>query len=80
MLERLVLYFRPHLFAVLFGVGFAWVVRWLSGMGGACRVLCHPPITIGMGVLGGLLGAQLYRREHPLPPREDGGEETSQHR
>jgi predicted PurR-regulated permease PerM len=75
MLLRLALYFRPHLFAVVFGVGFAWLVRWLSSMGGACRVLCYPPVTIAMGVIGGLLGAQLYRSEHPLPPRAGDGED-----
>lgn len=68
VLLRLALYFRPHLFAVVFGVGFAWLVRALAGMGGSCRFLCYPPVTIGMGVLGGLLGAQVYRSEHPLPP------------
>jgi hypothetical protein len=71
MLLRLALYFRPHLFGVLFSVGVAWLVRTLSVMGGACRVLCYPPVTIGMGVLGGLLGAQLYRSNHPLRRPED---------
>ncbi len=69
-LLRLALYFRPHLFGVVASVGFMWTVRALSSMGGACRVLCNPPITIGIGVLAGLLGAQLYRSENPVrPPR-----------
>jgi hypothetical protein len=67
MLLRLALYFRPHLFGMLFAVGVSWLVRSLSVMGGACRVLCYPPVTIGMGLLGGFLGAQLYRNNHPLP-------------
>jgi hypothetical protein len=71
---RLAYYFRPHLFGVLGSVGLAWAVRTLSVMGGECRVLCYPPVTIGMGVLGGLLGAQLYRSENPLlPPPDDDG-------
>ncbi|GMU60593.1 MAG: hypothetical protein AMXMBFR34_23560 [Myxococcaceae bacterium] len=65
---RLLLYFRPHLFAVLFGVAFSFGVRALASMGGSCRVLCYPPVTLTMGVVGGLLGAHLYRRDHPLPP------------
>jgi hypothetical protein len=47
-------------------------VRALSSLGGACRVFCYPPITIGMGLLAGFLGAQLYRSDHPLPPRDSG--------
>lgn len=66
MLWRAALYVRPHLFGVAFAVGVAWLVRSLSVMGGACRVLCYPPFTIGMGVVAGLLGAQLYRNGHPL--------------
>jgi hypothetical protein len=68
---RLFLYFRPHLVAVPLAVGFAWVVKTLASMGGACRFLCYPPVTVAMGVLGGLMGAQLYRSENPLPPRGD---------
>lgn len=70
MLLRLALYFRPHFFAVLAGVALMWGVRWLSSRGGACRTLCYPPVTITLGVLGGLVGAQLYRSEHPLPSRK----------
>lgn len=70
MLWRAALYLRPHLFGVVFSVGVAWLVRSLSVMGGACRVLCYPPFTIGMGVVAGLLGAQLYRNGHPLPGGE----------
>ena len=73
MLRRLATYFTPHFFAVVGGVAFAWGVRWLMTTGGSCRLFCYPPITIAMGVVGGLLGAQLYRSEHPLPPRD--GEE-----
>jgi len=72
VLRRLAAYFTPHLFAVAGGVAFAWGVRWLTSLGGSCRVFCSPPITIGLGVLGGFLGAQLYRSEHPLPPRAGG--------
>lgn len=64
-------YLSPHLFGMVFGVGFAWMVRSLSVMGGACRVLCYPPFTIGMGIVGGLLGAQLYRANHPVDPPEE---------
>lgn len=71
VLLRLALYVRPHVFGVVFSVGVAWLVRSLSVMGGACRVLCYPPFTIGMGVVGGLLGAHLYRSNHPLPSRDD---------
>lgn len=67
LLLRVARYFRPHVLAVVAGVSFMWTVRWLSSMGGACRTLCYPPITIGLGVIAGLLGAQLYRSEHPLP-------------
>jgi hypothetical protein len=70
MLLRLALYFRPHLFGMVFAVGVSWLVRTLSVMGGACRVLCDPPVTIGMGLLAGFLGAQLYRNEHPLESTE----------
>ncbi|MDP3506180.1 MAG: hypothetical protein Q8S33_37925 [Myxococcales bacterium] len=71
MLLRLALYFRPHVFGVLGSVAVVWMIRTLSVMGGSCRVLCYPPITIAMGVLGGLLGAQLYRNNHPLPSADD---------
>lgn len=71
MLRRLAAYFTPHLFAVLGGVAFTWGARWFMSLGGACKLFCYPPVTIAMGVVGGLLGAQLYRNEHPLPPRAD---------
>lgn len=61
-------YLRPHLFGMVFGVALAWTVRSLSVMGGECRVLCYPPFTIGMGIVGGLLGAHLYRSNHPVDP------------
>ena len=64
---RLLLYFRPHLFAMLGGVAFTWGVRWLSSFGGSCRLFCYPPVTIMLGLLGGFIGAQLYRSDHPLP-------------
>ncbi len=64
-------YLAPHLFGMGFGVAVAWLVRSLSVMGGACRVLCYPPVTIGMGVVGGLLGAHLYRSNHPVDPPEE---------
>lgn len=73
VLWRLVLYFRPHLFGVLGSVAVVWMIRTLSVMGGACKTLCYPPITILLGVAGGLLGAQLYRTNHPL--RRPGDEE-----
>lgn len=60
------LYFRPHVFAMAGGVAFLWAVRWVTSLHGACRTLCYPPITIGMGLLGGFLGAQLYRSDHPI--------------
>ncbi len=69
MLRRLVAHFTPHLVAVAAGVAFTWGVRWLMSFGGSCKLFCYPPVTIALGVLGGLWGAQLYRSEHPLPPR-----------
>ncbi|MBE2248680.1 MAG: hypothetical protein IAE78_03950 [Myxococcus sp.] len=68
---RLVLYFRPHFFGVLGSVAVVWMIRTLSVMGGACKTLCYPPITLSLGILGGLLGAQLYRNNHPLPSVDD---------
>ena len=64
-------YLAPYVFGVAFSVGVAWMVRSLSVMGGACRVLCYPPFTIGMGVVGGLLGAWLYRSNNPVHRPED---------
>lgn len=69
VLRRLAAYFTPHLFAVAGGVAFSWLLRWVMSLGGSCRAFCYPPTTIALGVLGGFLGAQLYRSEHPLPPR-----------
>lgn len=71
VLRRLAAYFTPHLFAVAGGVAFSWAMRWVMSLGGSCRVFCYPPTTIAFGVLGGFLGAQLYRSEHPLPPPAD---------
>lgn len=68
MLRRLGLYFRPHLFAALGGVAFTWSLRWLLSLDGSCRAFCYPPITIGLGLMAGLLGAQMYRSDNPLPP------------
>ena len=73
MLLRLGRRLAPWVFGVAFSVGVAWLVRSLSVMGGACRVLCYPPITIGMGVAGGLLGAWLYRSNYPV--RAEGDDE-----
>lgn len=69
MLLRLGQYFRPHAFAMAFGVAFAWLVKLVAASGGSCSFLCQPGVYVSMGVLGGFLGAQLYRSEHPLPPR-----------
>lgn len=70
MLLRLALYFRPHLFASLGGVAFTWGVRWVLSLDGSCRAFCYPPITVGLGLLAGLMGAQMYRSDHPIaPPR-----------
>lgn len=66
MLQRALRYVLPHLVAVPFGIAFFFGVRALSSLGGACRFFCNPPVTLSMGVLAGLLGAQLYRSEHPV--------------
>lgn len=71
VLTRLARRLAPYVFGVAFSVGVAWLVRSLSVMGGACRVLCYPPFTIGMGVVGGLLGAWLYRSNLPTPTADD---------
>lgn len=47
----------------------AWAVKTAASLGGSCTALCRPGVSLTMGVLAGLLGAQLYRSEHPLPPR-----------
>lgn len=60
------LYLRPHLFAAIGGVAFAFGVRYLTSLSGSCRVFCYPPITLSLGLLGGLIGAQLYRADHPV--------------
>jgi len=72
MLRRLALYFRPHLFAMAAGVAFSFGVRFVASLGGSCRFLCYPPVTLAMGLLGGFLGAQLYRSENPLAPVDRG--------
>jgi hypothetical protein len=66
-MRRLWAYFLPHRWAVPAGLAAAFAVRWVATLSGSCRFLCHPPITFAMGLLGGLLGAQLYRSENPLP-------------
>ncbi|MBL8921355.1 MAG: hypothetical protein JNJ54_21020 [Myxococcaceae bacterium] len=73
MVTRLAHRVAPYVFGVVFSVGVAWLVRSLSVMGGACRVLCYPPFTIGMGVVAGVLGAWLYRSNYPV--REPGDDE-----
>jgi len=72
VLIRLALYFRPHFFAMAAGLAVSFGVRFLAGMGGSCRFLCYPPVTIAMGLIGGFLGAQLYRSENPLQPVDPG--------
>lgn len=69
-LRRLALYLGPHVGAVLFGVLLAKGVATLASLGGSCSFLCHPTVNAAMGIVGGLLGAQLYRSEHPLPPSD----------
>lgn len=66
-MKRLLLYLRPHLFGVAFAVPVAWGVKTLASLGGSCSALCRPGVALTMGLVGGLLGAQLYRSEHPLP-------------
>lgn len=68
MFLRLFQYLRPHLFAAPFGLAFAWLVKTVAASGGSCSFLCNPRVYVTMGLLGGLMGAQLYRSEHPLPP------------
>ena len=68
-MKRVLLYLRPHLFGVTFAVPLAWLVKTLASMDGSCRTLCRPGVALTMGLVGGLLGAQLYRSENPLPGR-----------
>lgn len=65
-MTRLARYFRPHLFGLAFAVPLAWLVKTLASMGGSCSALCRPGVWLTMGVVAGLLGAQLYRSEHPF--------------
>lgn len=70
MLRRLGRYLQPHFFGVTFGLAMAFLVRAVLSSGGSCRTICYPPVTITMGLVAGLLGAQLYRSENPVrPPR-----------
>jgi hypothetical protein len=52
-------------------VAFFQLVRLVSSLGGACRFFCQQPVTISMGLASGFLAAQLYRSDHPLPPRTE---------
>jgi hypothetical protein len=70
-MRRLLAYFTPHLYAVPAGLAAAFAVRWVASFSGSCKFLCYPPVTFAMGLLGGLLGAQLYRSENPLPEKAD---------
>ncbi|MDP1828900.1 MAG: hypothetical protein Q8L48_36905 [Archangium sp.] len=65
-IKRLLLYLRPHLFGVAFAVPLSWLVKTLASMDGSCRTLCQPGVALTMGLLGGLIGAQLYRSENPI--------------
>jgi hypothetical protein len=65
-MKRLFLYLRPHLFGVAFAVPIAWGVAKLASLGGSCNALCRPGVAPTMGLLAGLLGAQLYRSENPI--------------
>ncbi len=64
---RLFAYLRPHLFGVAFAVPLSYAVKAAATMGGSCNALCRPGVALTLGLLGGLLGAQLYRSENPLP-------------
>lgn len=68
-MNRLLLYFRPHLFGVAFATPIAWGVATLASLGGSCSALCRPGVAPAMGLLAGLLGAQLYRSENPIARR-----------
>ncbi len=70
MLHRLARYLQPHLFGVTFGLVMAFLMRAVLSSGGSCRFICYPPVTIAIGVVSGLLGAQLYRSDNPLPPAD----------
>lgn len=71
MLRRLARYLQPHLFGVTFGLAVAFLVRAVLSSGGSCRTICYPQVTIAMGLAAGLIGAQLYRSDNPLPPDPD---------
>jgi hypothetical protein len=71
MLRRAWMYFQPHLFGVAFGLVVAFLMRAVLKSGGSCTTLCYPPVTIAMGLTAGLLGAQIYRSDNPLPPGPD---------
>lgn len=62
-------YLKPHLFGVAFAVPLSYAVKTAASMGGSCNALCRPGVALTMGLLGGLIGAQLYRSENPISPR-----------
>lgn len=64
---RLFAYLKPHFFGVAFAVPLSYAVKTAASLGGSCSALCRPGVALTMGLLGGLIGAQLYRSEHPLP-------------
>ncbi|MFZ5442335.1 MAG: hypothetical protein ACOZQL_20165 [Myxococcota bacterium] len=66
-MRRVLRYLRPHLFGVTFAVPVSYAVKTLASLGGSCNALCRPGVALTMGLVGGLVGAQLYRSEHPLP-------------
>lgn len=72
-MTRIARYFVPHVFGMLGGIAFFWSVRWFTSLSGACRFFCNPPITVSLGVMAGLLGAQLYRNDHPVPHPDEQG-------
>ncbi len=59
-------YFQPHVYAVVACVAFMFAVRWVTSLSGSCRFFCYPPVTLSLGVVSGLLGAQMYRSGNPV--------------
>ena len=70
-LVRFLLYFRPHFFSAAGGMAFMWGFSWVLSQGGSCRAFCQPSVALSAGLAAGLFGAQLYRSDHPLPPRRE---------